>query len=73
MVLFELNQPRLVFYLLVQAPHLIDEHCCFKVDHILLFGTEREHLVVLLVVNDLVEEVSVAKLDHCLFRSADFG
>ena len=53
MVLPELDQPRLVLDLLVEAPCLVDEHRCLKCHGVLLFRAEGEHLVVLLVVNDL--------------------
>ena len=66
MVLSELDQPRLVLYLLVEAPCLVNEHRSLECHGVLLFRAEGEHLVVLLIVKDLAEEEPVAELNYRL-------
>ena len=72
-VLPELDEPRLVLDLLVEAPNLVDEHGSLEGHGVLLLRAEGEHLVVVLVVDDLVEEVPVAELDHRLLWPPNFG
>ena len=71
-VLFKLYQSWLVLYLFVKAPHLIYKHSRFERDHILLLRTERKHLVILLIIDNLMQKVSIAKLNDCLLGSPDF-
>lgn len=72
MVLPELYQSREVLYFLIEAPLRVDKHSSFERHGVLLLCAVGEHLIILLVVDDLVEKVPVAELYDGLLGATDF-
>ena len=70
-ILPQLDEFRLVFDLFVEAPKLVHEEGCIKGEPVLLLRAEGEEPVILLVIDDLVLDVSVAQLEDRLLRATN--